>query len=352
MKAAWIFTIVGIVSMLIGIYILSFLLKKSKKYTLKKANTNGIRWGSQKKPVSGGFVFVILLLISGLVYFMIFKNQNTIDIQFLGIYIACVLAFMMGLADDILNTSPYFKFGAQLFCGIVLVYFDVYINISEILMVNYIFTILWTVLLMNSFNMLDNMDAISGVTSLAILSGLFVNTLFCNGSFSYSFISMAVVGALISFLFYNWSPSKLYMGDNGSQLLGAVIAALSIKFLWNTQWNTEIQHSYFRYIPVILAFVVPLSDTVTVTINRILKGKSPFVGGKDHTTHFLFFRGFSERQIALIFFFTTLFSVTLSVYIINFANSFQWWHFAFTLIYALLIFLLLFINTKITKSDS
>ncbi|GAB4279702.1 MAG: hypothetical protein Kow0068_03740 [Marinilabiliales bacterium] len=344
-----ILTITGLFSFLISFYVLAILLKKSKKYNIKKANTNGIRWGSQKKPVSGGFVFVLLFLLSGIMYYMIYKNNILIDIQFIGIYIACIIAFMMGLADDIISTSPYFKFGAQIFCSLILIYFNVYINIFESETLNYLLTVFWIVLLMNSFNMLDNMDAITGAVSLVILSGIMFCTLKSVNNFSYSFVIIAVIGSYISFLYYNWNPSKLYMGDNGSQFTGALLGGLSIMFLWNGEWKADDINVIYKIIPVIFTFVIPLTDTATVTINRLLKGKSPFIGGKDHTTHFLYYRGLTERQISLFFLISTLITVSISVYIINFAKVFLWWHALLIALFAVVIFLCLYINTKVTQ---
>ena len=88
------------------------------------------------------------------------------------------------------------------------------------------------------------------------------------------------------------------MGDTGSQFLGVFIAAFSIKYLWNFPLSgSSFINAYF----VFLVFLIPITDTTAVVIKRIGRKQSPFVGGKDHTTHHLYYNGFSERKIVLFF---------------------------------------------------
>jgi UDP-GlcNAc:undecaprenyl-phosphate GlcNAc-1-phosphate transferase len=90
------------------------------------------------------------------------------------------------------------------------------------------------------------------------------------------------------------------MGDTGSQFLGALLAAVGIYFFWN---GYEFSDSSFipKAITPILAFLPSIIDTTCVTINRISRGQSPFVGGRDHTTHHLSYLGLKDRHIAIFF---------------------------------------------------
>jgi len=139
------------------------------------------------------------------------------------------------------------------------------------------------------------------------------------------------------------------MGDNGSQFLESFLATLGIIFFWNKSENATDFNISKQLVIVGLAFLIPIIDTTTVTINRLMKGKSPFVGGRDHTTHHLSYLGLSEKQIALTYLFLSLISVFLSVYIINFVAV---WSNKFLFLfggYCLLIFTLLYANTKYSK---
>ena len=94
------------------------------------------------------------------------------------------------------------------------------------------------------------------------------------------------------------------MGDTGSQFLGLFLAAIGIKYFWTPQDATIINENINdtkQFFISILAFAIPIIDTTTVVINRLRRGKSPFVGGKDHTTHNFYFMGITEKRIAIMY---------------------------------------------------
>lgn len=346
-------TLFGIYTAFLAFLSYRYLLKRSNKYVMKKANINAVRWGSQTKPVVGGMVFFAIFLFSFINSFLFSgAKSSSIDIKLIAIIITVTLAFLMGLGDDMINTSHYFKFIVQILCSFILIYFGFVINVSPYAAINYIITGLWVVGIMNSFNMLDNMDAITAPVSLSILGGIFCLNLLFHNSFDdfYFFIITGTSAALISFLFYNWHPAKIYMGDNGSQFLGSLLAILGIVFFWNMNSNdTCYCYNTKQLITVTLAFLVPLCDTTTVTINRLMKGKSPFKGGRDHTTHHLNYLGLSPRSVALILFGINAVSVSLAV-VITYAIT-DWgmgWFYVFTA-FALVVFTLLYSTTRISN---
>ncbi len=340
------------VSIVLSFFLYRFFLEKSKKYTLKKANNSGERWASQAKPVSGGIAFFTIFILSAIANVLFFDKEYIIDAKSIGVAIVISISFFMGLADDILNTTPYFKLFVQILSAIILINFGIYIEISPYNYINYIATALWVIAIMNSINMLDNMDSITTLVSLSILFGVIANMILSEVSLGGSFVLITIVsiGALLSFLIYNWSPSKMYMGDSGSQYLGSLLAVLGIVYFWNINTDPTFGYNTKQLMIVILAFLVPIVDTTTVTINRLLKKQSPFVGGRDHTTHFLSYLGFSDRKVAIILFIISLISVGLSVYITNFVDDWNIIHIICFGSFALIVFLALYINTKITKS--
>lgn len=258
----------------------------------------------------------------------------------------------MGLADDAYNTKPLLKLFVQIACGVVLILTGTYITIFTDSIANYIITILWVIGMMNSINMLDNMDAITASVSLSILItalGIMIGLENLNNVFF--IILLGATASLIGFLFYNWNPSKLYMGDTGSQFLGILLAVTGIVFFWNSpDFNgKEIQSK--QVITTLLAFLLPISDTTTVVINRLTKGQSPFIGGKDHTTHHLSYLGFSDRQVALIFIGISLISSLLILLINRYVHNWGYLHIIGFGLYALIIFLMLFLVTKRKKKN-
>jgi UDP-GlcNAc:undecaprenyl-phosphate GlcNAc-1-phosphate transferase len=266
------------------------------------------------------------------------------------LFFSVTLGFIMGLADDLLNTSPYFKFFVQFAVAFAFIAADFYIKFFDNDILNYLLTVFWVVGIMNSVNMLDNMDAITTSVSLVILAGI-VFIAIITGQFDKALLPYVTIPALLSFLNFNWHPSKMYMGDNGSQFLGAMIAGTGILFVW----NTGLEHGVARIdivLAVALMFLLLLTDTTTVTVNRILKGVSPFKGDKNHTTHNLVRAGISERGVAILFIIISLVSSVFSIMIITgmlkLTNTYR----ALLGLGVIIVFLSLYINTKIKRHEN
>lgn len=334
-------------TLIISLLLHRFFVIRAERYKIKKANVSAERWSSQTKPILGGITFYSIFLFSIVNYFIFFDSANLLQSQVLGTIIAVTIAFLMGLADDMLNTPPGFKFIFQVLCAGILIYSGIVIQAFENVWLNYFLTAFWIVGIMNSLNMLDNMDAITTSVSSTILIGMVV-LLSVSLPFSGVFlvIALGTLAALLSFLYYNWNPSKMYMGDNGSQFLGAVMAILSIQVFWNAPSVANLSN-WFPFLLAFLAFIVPISDTSSVTINRLLRGQSPFVGGRDHTTHHLSYFGLSDRKVALVLLAINAIFVTISaVIILKPGNVSHPWLIG---LIALLVSVSLYTITKITK---
>ncbi|MDD3859682.1 MAG: MraY family glycosyltransferase, partial [Bacteroidales bacterium] len=323
----YILLITFIASLGLGIFFNNFFIKRPIKFLIKKANKSAIRFSTQSKPILGGLGFYAVFLIVIIASLLLLEEEIYLSKEYLSLLIIVTMSFVMGLADDIINTPPSFKFIVQFLCAFILIFNDIYIHISPIEWINYAITVSWVVGIMNSINMLDNMDAITSLTSLSIIGGAITYTVLFNAQLSQFglMVLLSVAGVLLSFLFYNWSPSKMYMGDSGSQFLGAILAWIGISFFWNSIPIEEVQYAFNmkQALIVALAYIIPLSDTTTVTINRLLRKQSPFMGGKDHTTHHLFYLGLSVRWVGVLFFIINTLGVALSLYLINTGKDFN-----------------------------
>lgn len=329
------------------------LLKLSRSLGVKDQGEDLVRWSNTTKPAVGGISFYILFLFAVACYSTIFGAVDYINdvVRFLGVMAACSLGFVVGLADDAYNTRPFLKFSAQFCSGIILIATGTVINISGIPAFDMFLTMFWVIGLMNSINMLDNMDGITASVSLSItLAGLYM--VWSRGEFqSIYFITMlGVVAGLIGFLYFNWTPSKMYMGDTGSQFLGVFLAVVGINYLWNGHAEPDFRIQTKQFIVALLVFIVPIIDTTTVTINRLLKGKSPFVGGKDHTTHHLCYLGLNERQVALSFLGLSMLSVVLLIIIDRVIGAaWHYHHFGMFIGYFIILFGFLYGITRLNK---
>ena len=314
-----------------------FFIKGTFNFLTKRTKGNAERFSSQSKPIYGGILFYSVFLLCALIYY--FSPLYTPDEanNFIALMIIVSISFFMGLADDLLNTPPLFKFIVQFVCAFVLIKTGIVITISPMPWVNNIITVLWVVGIMNSINMLDNMDAITSSISLTIIVPCVIMQIINGDTNIDTMVMVTAAGAILGFL--------------GSQFLGILLAYIGIKYFWNgIQITDDINYAYNakQFIMVALAFIVPLSDTTTVTINRLLKGKSPFVGGRDHTTHYLYYRGLTVRKVAAVLIVFNLIGVCLAQVIMYCPCLNYNVVYAFA-IYPVTIFALLYINTKVTK---
>ncbi|MBA3664722.1 MAG: undecaprenyl/decaprenyl-phosphate alpha-N-acetylglucosaminyl 1-phosphate transferase [Bacteroidetes bacterium] len=307
-----------------------------------------VRWNPNSKPALGGISFYVVFLFA-LIFTVLLANKTiSFNLQLIGIFIASTLAFMMGLADDAFNTQPLLKFLTQIFCAFILIYTGHSITIFQNEFINYIVTVIWVVGMMNSVNMLDNMDGITCIVSIAAFTFLVAINISLHRTNNYATIlNLGVLGALCGFLVYNFHPSKMFMGDTGSQFLGLFLAAEGIDNCWNNSQSPLVNgFPLINILLVALVFVLPLTDTTTVVINRLRAGRSPFIGGKDHTTHHLFFKGVTEKRIAILYFIISSIACVLAYSLV--------FHFSYPLFYAsmlyfAMVFVTLYINTVIKK---
>jgi len=332
----------------------SLFLRFSKTLGIRDNKETVIRWASTSKPAFGGISFYIVFLISFASYSIFFEAQEVLlNKKIVGLLGTVTIAFMMGLADDAYNTKPFFKLFVQILCGVLLCYSGIHFSLFANMSLNYIITVFWIVGIMNSVNMLDNMDSIAAIVSILIFSTAAM-LIYLSGTSQNNFfflIFIGLIGSLAGFMIFNWHPSKLYMGDTGSQVIGLLLGITGIIYFWNNSASTSDTFSVSRqFIIAITAFVLPLADTTIVIINRLLKKRSPFVGGKDHTTHSLFYRGVTEKRIAILFAGIGLASLSIIYYIQTSVSEWGQKDFLFFSSYPLIIFSCLFGITKLKRN--
>ena len=274
------FTLGGI---LLSMLCNKLLLKFSESLGIRNKNDIVVRWSNQSKPSLGGVSFFIVFIFATFAYIMIGDESNIFHnsqfaYEFSGLFTAGCLAFLMGLTDDAYNTRPFVKLFIQISCGIILVLTGTLIQLTHNYYVDAFLTVFWVVVVMNSLNMLDNMDGIAGTTVVFILVSCLFSYWFLKGYVVdiWSLSLLSVLGAVLGFLRYNIHPSKLFMGDAGSQFIGVFVAFFGIKFLLNSGTETY-SPSWVGVVLALTVFTGAAADTLSVVINRLRKGKSPMV---------------------------------------------------------------------------
>jgi len=224
---------------------------------------------------------------------------------------AGLILFLTGLKDDILVLGPLVKFMAQLLSALVLTIaggFQIdnlqgFLGIYEIPQVlALLLSVFFIVGVVNAFNLIDGIDGLAG-TLASVAMFMFAFLFYETTEPGWTWLSLTVAGALLGFLYYNFTPAKIFMGDSGSLFIGLLVAVCSIKFL-NTSNLSQSNHGGFEInskISLIAAIVVvPVFDTLRVFTLRIMKGKSPFTADNIHLHHRLLLLGLNHVQATTI----------------------------------------------------
>ncbi len=176
-------------------------------------------------------------------------------------------------------------------------------------------SVLWIVGLINSFNMLDNMDGLSGGVAAIIASMLAIMLLLnpdpttAQPQLFVAAMMLVLLGSLLGFLRFNWPPASIFMGDAGSYLVGYWIAIATLLTTY-TGYRSDRPHAIFA--PLCL-LAIPLYDMASVIWIRLREGRSPFEGDKRHFSHRLVDFGFTKKQAVLTIYLATLTSCLAAV---------------------------------------
>ena len=192
------------------------------------------RWDPERKPTLGGItLYIIFLFCLSLSYGPYFGGALADPSWMMGVLGAASLAFLMGLSDDVYETRPLLKLAVQIACGLVFVISGTQFDLPAPPWVEGFLTVLWVVLLMNSFNMIDNMDGIAASIALTVLAGCVVRLWISElGLLSLLPVLIGMLAAVLGFLRYNVHPSSMFLGDAGTQFLGLLLAFFGIHFFW------------------------------------------------------------------------------------------------------------------------
>ena len=209
------------------------------------------------------------------------------------------LVFLLGLYDDFRPVKPYVKFAVQGVAGALLFFggFGVFrlpllFGAHEFGWIALPLTILWVLWITNAFNLLDGVDGLASGSALFSTLTVFVVSLVA-GNFLVSSLTLALAGAILGFLRFNFNPATIFLGDCGSLFIGFMLSALALAGAGKTPTIVAVA------IPVI-SFGLPVLETVLSVMRRFLSGQPLFVADSQHIHHKLLERGFSQQQVVVI----------------------------------------------------
>jgi UDP-GlcNAc:undecaprenyl-phosphate GlcNAc-1-phosphate transferase len=247
-------------------------------------------------------------------------------LAFFGLLGGGAVIFLGGLLDDRYTLSPKAKMSWQIGASLILIltgyrldFYKVFWNHpAAMYLLGIPVTLVWMLFLINAFNLLDNMDGLSGGVA-AIATFFFGVYAYLQGEFLLTGAMACLVGALLGFLKYNWNPSKIFMGDGGALLVGFLIAAFTCRctyyqtaphlFSWFFgQEGNQTEQGLLSILTPLVIMAVPIFDTTTVVLIRLRNGKPIWVGDTNHFSHRLVALGLSHKHAVEVIYLATIFT--------------------------------------------
>jgi len=266
----------------------------------------------------GGVAILLGVLISLL---MCLSIQEWLSLRFFLISIG--LMFIIGLRDDVLALTPKQKLYSQFLPIFILVFLDhtrltsTYGLIGDIIFpewLGFVLTAFVLLILTNAYNLVDGLDGLAGTVGVIIL-GFYGTWFYLIGNTTFAYIAFCFTGSLLAFLFFNWQPSRIFMGDTGALMIGLLISYLSIQFVI-TNHQLSDKHSYkftSSIATAICILIVPVFDTLRVIILRLRKLQSPFRADRNHVHHQFLNLGFSHSKSVMAISSISIFFLVIAV---------------------------------------
>lgn len=248
-------------------------------------------------PLLGGMAIYLSFLIT-----MILKEGPLVKSE-VGILLGATIIVIGGLIDDLKDLRPVFKLAFQIAAASVLILFGVeifritnpfpigsdYLNLGFLVVP---ITILWVVGVTNALNLIDGLDGLAAGVAFICAVTIFIIAVL-NGRREAALFTAILSGAIFGFIPYNFNPASIFMGDTGAQLLGFLLAAISLE-------GTIKSATTFAIAVPILAFGLPIYDTLFAMIRRKMNGMPIMQADKGHLHHRLLDMGLSQRKVVLI----------------------------------------------------
>ena len=259
-------------------------------------------------PKMGGVAIFLGFLLGYMFYGEPSSSMNAI-------LIGSFILVLVGVIDDITELSAKTQFMAQLAAACVVVFyggllikdisaFGIYIEFSWL---SYPLTIIFILGCINCINLIDGLDGLSGGISAIYFLTIGIIAIM-QGKLGLDFIlSFVMLGSILGFLVYNFSPASIFAGDAGSMFMGFMISVVALFGFKNVTMTSLI-------IPLIL-IAIPILDTLFAILRRTIKGENPFAGDKFHIHHQLLNRNFSQRTtVIIIYIIDALFALASILY--------------------------------------
>lgn len=234
-----------------------------------------------------GLAFILTLLLCVFVL-------NLPLVKITAIAIASLAMLFFGVIDDLKELSVIHKFLVQSICAAYLIICGVKTSIPHLgFWGNAIITFFWLLGVTNAFNLLDILDGLTTGLVL-IISSAFLLVGFLSADLNVQVLSLILFAGSFGFLFFNFPPARVYLGNSGSHFFGLLLASIALIVHYSSGNNMFVLASSFMILGL------PIMDTILLIIFRVIKRKLPFHKSKDHVAFKIKALGFSPQRILFI----------------------------------------------------
>ncbi|MBO9362590.1 MAG: undecaprenyl/decaprenyl-phosphate alpha-N-acetylglucosaminyl 1-phosphate transferase [Thermoflexus sp.] len=255
-------------------------------------------------PLLGGLALYLAVLMA----LLLFEGRYNLP-QLAGVLVGATAISFLGIWDDRWGMRPLIKLAGQMFIASAVMATGVIVSLFPWPIPNLLVTLLWLVGITNAFNLIDNMDGLSGGIGAAA-AAFFLLLAALNGQYLVGALAAAVLGACIGFLRYNFNPASIFMGDTGSLFLGFLMAVLGIKLRFPNN------AAFVTWMVPVLVLGIPIFDAALVVISRLRRGLNPLTTpGKDHLSHRLVRAGLTHREAVLTLYLAQVILGVLAMFI-------------------------------------
>lgn len=268
---------------------------------------------SQGMPLIGGIAIGVSFLLASLV---IFLPRAVLSKELVGLFASSLVVLIFGAIDDGRELSVWEKFVVQIIAASILIAFGIrtqIVYIGDIL--NIIITLVWVIGITNAINHLDVMDGLAGGATIIVAVSFFIIA-FLNADTKTMILSLALTGAVLSFMTFNLPPAKIYLGNAGSHYLGFILASMALMLSYST-----LKREVALFSPLlILGF--PIFDTGYLIWIRLTKKKIPFKKSNDHLALRLLTLGYSKKKALFVMLALCLFFSLGGIFVSQTSNFF------------------------------
>lgn len=287
----------SIISMIMSFLITPFVKKFAVRIKAIDVPKDERRVHNKPIPLLGGLSIYITFVI------VLILKKGPITYEQIGVILGATIIVIGGIIDDLKGLKPWQKLIFQLSSAIILIIFGLRIKLitnpfskaDSFINMGYLslpITIIWVIGITNALNLIDGLDGLAaGITLIAALTILLIAILYNREEAAY--MTAILSGAVFGFLPYNFNPASIFMGDTGSQLLGFLLAAISIE-------GAIKSAAIFSIAVPILAIGLPIYDTLFAMVRRKVNGKPIMEADRGHLHHRLLDMGLTQKQVVII----------------------------------------------------